>query len=72
MIVVDGLQRLTTFQRFLDDDLKLRLPGRPDLHGKRFSELGRSCRIVSRTAISPSSSWMRRFPTGHVWTSSNE
>ena len=40
MIVVDGLQRLSTFQRFLADDLKLRLPDRPDLHGKRFSELG--------------------------------
>ena len=40
MIVVDGLQRLSTFQRFLADDLKLRLPDRPDLHGRRFSELG--------------------------------
>ena len=40
MIVVDGLQRLSTFQRFLADDLKLRLADRPDLHGKRFSELG--------------------------------
>ncbi len=39
MIVVDGLQRLSTFQRFLDHDLKLHLPGRRDLHGKRFSEL---------------------------------
>ena len=40
MIVVDGLQRLSTFERFLADDLKLRLADRPDLHGKRFSELG--------------------------------
>ena len=39
MIVVDGLQRLSTFQRFLKDQLKLRLPDREGLHGKRFSEL---------------------------------
>lgn len=39
VVVVDGLQRLRTFQRFLDDKLKLRLPGRQDLHGKRFSDL---------------------------------
>lgn len=39
MIVVDGLQRLTTFNRFLCDQLKLRLPHRNDLNGKRFSEL---------------------------------
>ena len=39
MIVVDGLQRLATFQRFVRDDLKLRLPARKDLNDKRFSEL---------------------------------
>ena len=39
VVVVDGLQRLSTFQRFLDDELKLRLPDRPDLDGKRFSDL---------------------------------
>jgi len=39
VVVVDGLQRLSTFQRFLDDQLRLRLPDRPDLHGKRFSDL---------------------------------
>ncbi len=39
VVVVDGLQRLGTFQRFLDDELRLRLPDRPDLHGKRFSDL---------------------------------
>ena len=36
--VVDGLQRLTTFKRFLDDDLKLSKLGEP-LDGKRFSDL---------------------------------
>lgn len=39
MIVVDGLQRLSTFVRFLGDELALRLPDRPDLDGKRFSDL---------------------------------
>lgn len=38
-IVVDGLQRLSTFNRFLDDDLKLRLPERSELHGSRFTDL---------------------------------
>lgn len=39
MIVVDGLQRLTTFQRFLNEELKLRLPDQEELHGKRFADL---------------------------------
>ena len=46
MIVVDGLQRLSTFSRFLNDDLKLRLPDRTDLHGKRFS--GLSAKLKNR------------------------
>ena len=39
MVVVDGLQRLSTFQRFLADELKLRLPERKELNGKKFSDL---------------------------------
>ena len=39
LIVVDGRQRLTTFQRFLDGKLKLKLEDRPDLNGKQFAEL---------------------------------
>lgn len=39
LIVVDGLQRLSTFYRFVENNLKLNLPDRPDLHGKIFSEL---------------------------------
>ena len=39
MVVVDGLQRLSTFKRFSDGELKLRLPDRPELDGKRFSDL---------------------------------
>jgi len=39
MVVVDGLQRLSTFQRFVQDVLKLNLRDRPELNGHRFSEL---------------------------------
>jgi hypothetical protein len=39
MIVVDGLQRLSTFQRFIQDELKLKLPNQSLLNGKRFSGL---------------------------------
>ena len=39
MIVVDGLQRLSTFHRFLHDELKLKLPAQAELHGKCFSQL---------------------------------
>ena len=38
-VVVDGLQRLSTFQRFLEGNLRLRLPDRPELNGKRFDDL---------------------------------
>lgn len=38
-VVVDGLQRLTTFRRFLDGQLTLQLPDRSELHGKRFDDL---------------------------------
>ena len=39
MVVVDGLQRLSTFRAFVNNELKLRLPDRDELNGKRFSEL---------------------------------
>ena len=39
MIVVDGLQRLSTFKGFFDDKLKLKLKDRPELDGKRFRDL---------------------------------
>lgn len=39
MVVVDGLQRLSTFQRFLKDELVLRLRHQQRLDGKRFSDL---------------------------------
>lgn len=39
IIVVDGLQRLTTFQSFLEDKFRLKLPEQQLLNGKFFSEL---------------------------------
>ena len=39
MIVVDGLQRLATLQRFMEGKLHLRLPKRHDINGKRFDDL---------------------------------
>ena len=39
MIVVDGLQRLSTFRRFVNDGLRLRLPAQTELDRNRFSDL---------------------------------
>ena len=39
MVVVDGLQRLWTFYRFVNDELELRLPDRKELDGRKFSGL---------------------------------
>ena len=39
MVVVDGLQRLTTFHRFVHDELRLKLPDRHGFNQKKFSEL---------------------------------
>ncbi len=39
MIVVDGLQRLSTFKRFVSNELKPKLPDRPSLDKKRFRYL---------------------------------
>ncbi len=39
MVVVDGLQRLSTFQRFSNDRLRLKLPDQNRLNGKRFKDL---------------------------------
>lgn len=41
LVVVDGLQRLSTFRNFVNGDLRLRLPEQPSLDGKRFIELER-------------------------------
>jgi len=38
-IVVDGLQRLSTFRRFAENELRLNLPDRCDLHRKRYEDL---------------------------------
>jgi hypothetical protein len=39
MVVVDGLQRLSTFRRFAVNDLQLKLPDQTDLNSKRFQDL---------------------------------
>lgn len=39
MVVVDGLQRLSTFKNFVEGGLRLRLPDQPELDGKRFADL---------------------------------
>ena len=39
MVVVDGLQRLSTFQRFVHNKLRLDLRNQTALHKKRFSDL---------------------------------
>lgn len=39
MVVIDGLQRLSTFKRFVDGELCLSLPGQDELHNKRFNDL---------------------------------
>ena len=39
MIVVDGLQRLSTFDRFVRGELSLRLSDQTELDGKRFTHL---------------------------------
>ncbi|MCY4389656.1 MAG: DUF262 domain-containing protein [Desulfurellaceae bacterium] len=39
MVVVDGLQRLSTFKRFLDNELPLSIPGNDELNNKRFKDL---------------------------------
>ena len=39
LVIVDGLQRLSTFQRFVNNKLRLRLESRPDLNRKKFEDL---------------------------------
>ena len=39
MVVVDGLQRLSTFKRFVDGKLRLSLPNKKALDNKRFVDL---------------------------------
>ena len=39
MVVVDGLQRLSTFQRFVNNELRLKLPHQSQLNKKIFDDL---------------------------------
>ncbi len=51
MIVVDGLQRLSTFYRFFKDELRLKLPDREDINGKNFPSCPLNFRIELRIVI---------------------
>jgi len=46
VVVVDGLQRLSTFQRFVNKGFKLKLPKQKELHGKSFA--GLSAKLQNR------------------------
>ena len=39
LVVVDGLQRLTTFQRFVNNELRLQLKDQSELNRKKFEDL---------------------------------
>ena len=39
MVVVDGLQRLSTFQRFVSNEFRLKLPDQAELNKKNFQDL---------------------------------
>ena len=39
MVVVDGLQRLSTFKKYVDGNLRLKLKDHPELSGKTFKDL---------------------------------
>ena len=68
MVVVDGLQRLSTFSRLIGGELKLNLPGREELDGRTFSdEPLAELRIGEGFSVSVSS--MRQARVGLIgWT----
>ncbi len=39
LVVVDGLQRLSTFKAFVGNELKLKLPNNIELNGKKFKDI---------------------------------
>ena len=51
-IVIDGVQRLTTIQKFFDDEFALEgMTTFKELEGKKFSELGNLCSELESTTI---------------------
>lgn len=51
-LVIDGVQRITTIIRFMDDDFALEgMTAFPDLEGKKFSELGTLAADFESTTI---------------------
>lgn len=52
LLVIDGVQRITTIKRFFDDEFALEgLTFFPDLNGKKFSELGLTKSELKTTSI---------------------
>lgn len=51
-LVIDGVQRITTVMRFMNDEFALEgMTSFPDLEGKRFSQLGRRANELESTTI---------------------
>ena len=71
MVVVDGLQRLSTFQRFVNNELQLKLPEHAELNNKRFQTSLPSSRTVWRTVISFCTLSMQKCLSEPFWTSSS-
>ena len=76
MIVVDGLQRLSTFRRFVDGGLRLRLDQQPELNRKSFDDLAarlqnriEDCNLTSvcDRLSSPGESETGHFREGKQW-----
>ena len=61
MIVVDGLQRLSTFRDYLGNKFRLKLPHQESLHKRRFEELSAKLQTPLRTAIWNCTSLTRKF-----------
>ena len=70
MIVVDGLQRLSTFHRFVKTSIGFNSPAGPSCTGKGSMTWRPSSRTASRTATSPCTSSTQRRPIRPGWTSS--
>lgn len=66
MIVVDGLQRLSTFERFVNHKFKLDLPYQSELHKKYFEDLSpklqnriEDCNLILYVIDSKMPEWVR-------------
>ena len=71
MVIVDGLQRLSTFRRFVQNELQLRLPDRRELDGMPFRDL--SSKLQNRVEDCNRIFYIidSKAPDGRGWTSSS-